>query len=170
MHNILTIFKYLADTNTINFIIMVAILYAIIRKLNVGDILEDLITKTQNTIKQSETEKENARISQLKAKASLEKLPEEIKEIKKFAKQKSEIFEEKLNESCKKTVDRINHNTNKILSIEEKKISNEIEHQAVSESINSARDNIISLLEENPDMHYEFIEESIKEFERLEIK
>ena len=169
MQTIVSIFKYLADTNTINFIIMAAILYAIIKKMNIGESLNKSVINTEKTIKQSETEKNKAKKQAQKAKKGLDNLPVEIKEIEKFSKQKSKIFEKQLNDSCNKNIERIKQNIDKVIAIEEKKISNEVQCQTISDSIKNAEASIIKMLEDNPHMHYEFIEESLQEIDRIEI-
>ena len=169
MQSILSFFKYLADTNTINFIIMAIILYVILKKVNINQTINKAVTETKNTLTQSEINKDNANKQQKKSKAELNKLPSEIEEIKKFTKQKSKTFKDQLNENCQKTIERINLNTNKIIAIEEKKISDEIQNETVQDSIDTAKNSIINMLKNNPQMHYQFIEESLEELEEIEL-
>ena len=102
-----------------------------------------------------------------KAKNSKNYTEEEKTEIEKFNKQKCEIFRKQLEESTKKNVEKLNNNIERIIEIEEKKVSNAITEYSFRKSVDKAKMDIVSMLESQPDLHKKFIDESLEELEKL---
>lgn len=169
MDNIISLFEYLAKSNTINFLIMAYILYWIVKKINIKSMFEKSVKNIQDSIKQSETEKENSKNLLQDAKNTMDKLPKQIEEIEKFNEQKTETFKKQLEESSDAAIKNISKNIEKVFAIEEKKISNEITSETVSDSIEQSRQNIIEMLKNKPELHYKFIEKSLDELDRVQL-
>lgn len=169
MDNIISLFEYLAKSNTINFLIMAYILYWIVKKIDIKSMFEKSVNSIQNSIKQSETEKENSKNLLQDAKNTMDKLPKQIEEIEKFNEQKTETFKKQLEESSDAAIKNISKNIEKVFAIEEKKISNEITSETVSDSIEQSKQNIIEMLKNKPELHYKFIEKSLDELDRVQL-
>ena len=169
MDNIISLFEYLAKSNTINFLIMAYILYWIVKKINIKSMFEKSVKNIQDSIKQSETEKENSKNLLQDAKNTMDKLPKQIEEIEKFNEQKTQTFKKQLEESSDAAIKNISKNIEKVFAIEEKKISNEITSETVSGSIEQSRQNIIEMLKNKPELHYKLIEKSLDELDRVQL-
>lgn len=169
MDNIISLFEYLAKSNTINFLIMAYILYWIVKKIDIKSMFEKSVKNIQDSIKQSETEKENSKNLLQDAKNTMDKLPKQIEEIEKFNEQKTETFKKQLEESSEVAIKNISKNIEKVFAIEEKKISNEITSETVSDSIEQSKQNIIEMLKNKPELHYKLIEKSLDELDRVQL-
>ena len=169
MDNIISLFEYLAKSNTINFLIMAYILYWIVKKIDTKSMFEKSVKNIQDSIKQSETEKENSKNLLQDAKNTMDKLPKQIEEIENFNEQKTQTFKKQLEESSEVAIKNISKNIEKVFAIEEKKISNEITSETVSDSIEQSRQNIIEMLKNKPELHYKLIEKSLDELDRVQL-
>ncbi|MBP3821174.1 hypothetical protein J6G99_05965 [bacterium] len=162
-----SIFQYLANTNTINFLIMALLLVWICKKINLKISLNKSIETVKNAILNSENEKTSAKKNLDDAKETLKNLPKEINTIETLSKEKIDVFKKQVNENTKKTIEAINANIDKVTEIEEKKISNAMTKQALEVSVETSKNKIIEKLASNPELHEKFIDESLKELENI---
>ncbi len=169
MDNITTVFQYLAQSNTINFILMIAILAFVVSKMNIGASFDKSVEDVSNSIKKSDEVKQNSQDLFDIAEAQMEKLPIELSRIEEESKEKARNLREQIEKSTKKTVENISKNASKVLSIEEKKISSDIMEETIKTSVQAATNNIINMLKSNPDLHKKFIEESLDELDRVKL-
>ena len=110
MQEFLSILKYLATSNTINFIIMVTLLAIIVKKMNLGASLEKSIEVVKATISKSDEEKSGAQKKLDSAKGLIEKLPQDIKNLEQTSKEKVEVFKDKIDENAQKAIFNIEKN------------------------------------------------------------
>lgn len=169
MQEFISFFKYLASSNTINFIIMVAILAFILKKMNLGAAFDSSISKVDSAIKKSDKEKENSEELLTKAQAAIDKLPQDIEELEREAVSKAEVFKTQIEASTQKAILGIHQNIDRALAIEEKKISNLMTGKTIKASIELAKINIEELLAKNPELHGKFIEESLDELDKVKL-
>lgn len=169
MQEIISFFKYLATSNTINFIIMIVILAVIVKKINVRASLDKSVETIKNTIENSDIEREKAQALLLEAKQKTDALPSDILNLEKEAKSKAEVFKKQIENSTKTSITDIEKNIDRVISIEEKKLSNVITGKTAVASIELAKDNIKNLLKTNPDLHSKFIYESLDELEKVKL-
>ena len=146
MDNIFSLITTLAKSNTINFVLMVVILYIIVKKMNLNSSLNKSIENVENSIRQSEQEKLTSQNTLKKAQETMDKLPKQIEDIKKFNEQKTEVFKNQLENASKKSIENLKLGVKKAVLIEEKRISNEITSETVSSSIAQSKENIIKML------------------------
>lgn len=170
MQSIFDFFKYLATSNTINFIIMVGILYWITKKIELNKNFESGIAKIKTDIKNSEDKKDISQKELDKAKAILDGLPQDIEILENNCNEKIDIFKEQIKTNTQKSILKINSNIDKTIAIDEKKISKTIVEETAKNSINKAELNIIKLLKEKPELHNEFIQNSIDELDKVHIQ
>ena len=169
MNETLNILKELATSNTINFAIMAILLGVIIKKLHFSTAFEKSIEAIKNQISNSETEKANSSKILGKNKDLIEKLPNELEEMEKTSQSKLTAFEEKIEDNTRKTIENLVLSTDRIKSIEEKKVSNLLTQSTSKEALELAKNRICELLENNPEMHNDFIQQSIDELDKVKI-
>ncbi len=169
MQEFLSILKYLATSNTINFIIMVTLLAIIVKKMNLGASLEKSIEAVKSTISKSDDEKAGAQKKLDSAKDLIEKLPQDIKDLEETSKGKVEVFKDKIDENTQKAIFNIEKNVDRVVSIEEKKISNLLTEKTSLASVELAKQHIEKMLEQNPELHNQFIQNSIDELDKVKI-
>lgn len=169
MNETLNILKELATSNTINFAIMAILLGVIIKKLHLSTAFEKSIEAIKNQISNSETEKANSSKILGKNKDLIEKLPNELEEMEKTSQSKLTAFEEKIEDNTRKTIENLVLSTDRIKSIEEKKASNLLTQSTSKEALELAKNRICELLEKNPEMHNDFIQQSIDELDKVKI-
>lgn len=169
MNETLNILKELATSNTINFAIMAVLLGVIIKKLHLSTAFEKSIEAIKNQISNSETEKANSSKILGKNKDLIEKLPNELEEMEKTSQSKLTAFEEKIEDNTRKTIENLVLATDRIKTIEEKKVSNLLTQSTSKEALELAKNRICELLEKNPEMHNDFIQQSIDELDKVKI-
>ena len=169
MQEILSFLKYLAQSNTINFIIMLIILVYIAQKMNLKTSLENSVKNVETEIQKSDEEKEKSEEIFADSQKAMKKLPQEIDKLEKEAVSKANIFKCEIEQSTLKNIQSIEQNVQKSLTIEEEKFSNLLKDQTVIASVEKAKAGIIKQLEENPDLHAKFIAESLDELDRAKL-
>lgn len=169
MEQILDFIKHLASSNAINFIVMVLILGWIIKKVNIASALSKNISGIENNIQKSDKTKADSMKYLDDAKALIDRLPSDIKELEKNSADKIEIFKNKIEENTQKSIQHLSENIDRVISIEEKKISNLLTEDTTKESMLLAEKNIKNLLSENPELHNIFIQNSIDELEKVQL-
>ena len=145
MNETLNILKELATSNTINFAIMAILLGVIIKKLHLSTAFEKSIEAIKNQISNSETEKANSSKILGKNKDLIEKLPNELEEMEKTSQSKLTAFEEKIEDNTRKTIENLVLATDRIKTIEEKKVSNLLTQSTSKEALELAKNRICEL-------------------------
>lgn len=169
MQEVISFFKYLATSNTINFIIMVVILGVIVKKINLKLSFDSAIDKVKTSIKQSDAAKSDSISKLSEAQSAIDHLPQDIAALEKEAIEKAKVFKSKIEESTQKTISSIEGNVDRALAIEEKKLSNLLTGKTVVASVELAKDHIKHLLANDPDLHQQFIQESIDELVKVKL-
>lgn len=169
MQEFISFFKYLATSNTINFILMVIVLTWVCKKINIISTLEQAILKVKGNISKSEDVKIKSEDVFSKSMKLSDELPNELKKLRDDAVSKAEVFKSQINESMEKTLSSIKDNADKVISIEEKKISDSLTRDAVKSSVFKAKEKIKNLLAENPELHKKFIYESLDELDKVQL-
>jgi F0F1-type ATP synthase membrane subunit b/b' len=148
---------------------MLAILFWCVKKMNLKASLNKGVENISDSIKAAELEKTKSENLVKAAQATIEKLPAQIEDIKKFNEQKTQTFKKQLEDSTQKSIKNIEQNVEKVVSIEEKKISNAITSETVANSIEASKNNIIKMLEDKPNLKYKFIDKSLEELDRIQL-
>ena len=161
--------KKLAESNTINFIIMLGILAVIVIKMNLKASMDTSISNVVGIIKKSDEAKSESVTKLEKSKAEIEKLPTDIENLKKEAKVKADVFKKQIENSSSEEISNIKNSVSRVMSIEEKKISNDLQKKTIEESILMAERNIKRMLSENSDLHRQFIQESLDELDKVNL-
>lgn len=161
------LWSIIVQSNTFNFVLMIALFALIIKKCKLSQKLDDAIVKIKETIEKSQ---EVLKESEEELDESIDKtknVADEIKEIEQKGEQNLKNIEEKLNKDSENQINSIKLNADKIIDSKEKEIVSELSKKTILASIEVARKHIINLLQKHPEYHQSFINESIKELDRL---
>lgn len=169
MYSILEFFKYLAQSNTINFFLMVWFLVWVCSKLHLGTSFDKSVENVAASINKSDEEKKKSKVILNDMEQEMTKLPQVLQKIKKDSSLKENVLKKQIEDSTQKSISNIEQNVSKVLKAEEKQISDEIIDDAVEKAISQAKDDIINLLKSNPDLHSKFIEESLVDFDKVKL-
>ena len=165
--NLSNIWTEILQTNTFNFIILVLLLAIIVKVCKLGSILESGINKVKETIDKSTLAKTSS-IDELKqAEEKVSNVQNEIKEIEQKSNESIIKSEEKIQKETEKQIDSIKESTEKIIDSKEKEIISKLSKKTILASIELAKEHVKNLLKKNPEYHQQFIDESIKELDRL---
>jgi F0F1-type ATP synthase membrane subunit b/b' len=167
MQEIITILKTLATSNTINFLLMVWILAVIVRKINLGNAFAKGVSEVKSLITKSEDKKNESQKNLDEVNILMEKLPQDVVDLEKASKEKAKVFKKTIEENTKNTVSNLEKNIEKVVSVEEKKISNLLQEESANASIELAKQKILEALETKPELHNEFIKDSLDELEKV---
>lgn len=162
-------YNYILHSNIINFVIMLCILYAIIKKVNLGKTFDQSINNVNSNIQKSDSEKEKAQNQLNAAKELFEKLPQDIQTLENNSQDKVKIFTDKIAENTQKTIFELEKNIDRAISIEEKKISNLMSENTSKASVELAKQQIIDLLNKNPELHNQFVMNSLDELDKVKL-
>ena len=161
------IWTLILKSNLFNFAIMLAILFFVIKKLDLCQKLDDAILKVKEKIEESELANKNS-IEELKqASEKTENLQQEIEEIEQKGIENISNLENKIALETKEEIDAIKKNAQKAIIAHEKEISSNLSKKTILASLEVAKKHVINLLNQNPEYHRKFIEESIEELNRL---
>lgn len=169
MEEILSFIKYLATSNAINFVIMLVLLGWVLQKVNLGKSFDEVIVAIKDGITKSEDDRKKANKTLQDSKVLLDKLSDDIKQIEQNSKEKIEIFKTQIEENTQKTLFEIESNVDKVVLMEESKISNMLIDNTSIAAINLAKQRFVEMLNKNPQMHFDFIQQSLDELERVEL-
>lgn len=167
MQTFMEILKYILESNIINFCLMLMLFVWLYKKFNVGALFSNSVKKVEEYIEKSNLEKQKSSNLVVQSQELASRLPAQIEEINRFNNQKVDIFRKQLEQVTQKNIEKINNSTERVIEIEEKEISNSIMNYSFHKSIEKATNDIIGLLETQPDLHKKFIEESLKELEQV---
>lgn len=163
------IWQLILQTNTFNFIIVLAILAFIISKLNIKEKIEHIRDEIKAYVQESSNEKNLAEKELENIKKSVVKLPDEISKIKESAKNSVLSLERKIEAEVKAQMSDIDNNAKRLLSFETKKFKSKLSSILSEASVVLARDNALKQLENNRELHNKYIEDAIEEINRINI-
>ena len=103
------------------------------------------------------------------AKKLIDGLPQDIEVLEQNSADKIKVFKEKIEENTQKTIFDIEKNVDRAVSIEEKKISNLITEKTSHNSMELAKQHILKQLDENPELHNQFILNSLNELDKVKL-
>ena len=163
------ILQILLQSNTLNFIIVLAIISVVFLRLNIPQKLDKSREEIKSYIDESENEKHNAEQSLFDIKNKIKTLPDEINKIKISTKNNISNMIIKSEEETKQQIENIDGNVNRIMDLETKKFQSTLVSMLSEASINLARDNAKKQLENNRSLHNKFIDEAIEEINKVNL-
>ncbi len=157
------IWNYLVKSNAFNFALMILFFVLIDRKVHFGALIEGAKNKVIESIDKSKEEKNHAQKELKSAKGEVARVEEDVKEALKNAKSQAKMLVQQITERAENKVKAIETGAQKALESEEKKLSSGLTAKTAKDSVELARTKILKMLEENPKLHEQFIEESIEQ-------
>ena len=161
------IWQLIVESNTFNFILFAAILVWIFQKINIKEIIVTLQKKIIKLIDEVKREHEEAKNKLHKAEKAVENLPQELNSIVDDAKKSAQVISEKILMEAQKQVENIKTNMTKVIEAEEKLLIANLTKTTSKASVDLAKSHIQKNLEEKPNLHEKYINESIDELDRL---
>ena len=159
----------IVKSNTFNFIIMLIIFAIIWQKLNISEKLETIRLEIANFIENSKHEKENAEKQLETTKKDIENVKDEIIKTIESAKISAQNVYEEINKMTHNAVEKIEANVDKIIDNETRKINSKLTINTAQSAINLAKTKLKKMFEENPNLHEQYIEQSIEAIDRIKI-
>jgi len=163
----LHIWNKILYSNTFNFIIFVAILGWIFKKIDVKAVITALQKKIIHLIDEAKKEKDAAETELKNAHKAVENLGEELKTIVDDAARSAEVIGEKIMTEAQKQLENIENNATKVIEAEEKMLVSNLTKSTSLASVEHAKSHIQNALKETPTLHEKYINESIQELDRL---
>ena len=161
------IFNLLIHSNTLNFLIVLAILVFIVVKLNLKEKIEVLRDEIKTYVETSVNEKNVAEQNLSLIKEKIQRLPEEIEDIQKSTENSVKSIGEKIRADIEEQKQDISNSAERIFNLETKKFKQKLTSVLSEKSVEIARDNAISQLKENKELHSKYIDNAIDELDRI---
>lgn len=169
MESISEIINYIGRTNLFNFVIFLAIIIFVCKKINVTGKLEAAKKDVVNNIENSKTAKSDSESTLKAIEESVAHIEEEIDEIIKKAEENARMVGGKILEDAEKSVENIKYNSKKTTDARAGLIRNDIMRRASAASVDVAKNHIINELRNNPELHNKLIDESVDAINGVEI-
>lgn len=169
MESISEIINYIGRTNLFNFVIFLAIIIFVCKKINVTGKLEAAKKDVVNNIENSKTAKSDSESTLKAIEESVAHIEEEIDEIIKKAEENARMVGGKILEDAEKSVENIKYNSKKAADARAGLIRNDIMRRASAASVDVAKNHIINELRNNPELHNKLIDESVEAINGVEI-
>lgn len=163
------ILHLLIHSNTLNFLIVLAILVVIFVKLNLKEKIEVLRDEIRTYVDTSVQEKNVAEKKLLLIKEKIEKLPETIEDIKKSTENSVKSIGEKIRADIEEQKQDIANSAERIFNLETKKFKQKLIATLSEKSVEIARDNAVNQLKENAQLHNKYIDNAIDELDRISL-
>ncbi len=161
MEGINVIVDYLGRTNLFNFIIFLSVFILIYKYANLGEKLEAAKNGIIQHIEESKTKKADSEIHLKETEEILAHVGEEVEGIIKKSEENAKLVGEKILADAKKSIENIKDNTGKAIENKSALLKNDIIRRASIASVDVAKARIINELNNNPELHQRFIDESI---------
>lgn len=163
------IFQLLIHSNTLNFIIVVAILIVLVLKLNLKEKVELLRDEIKNYVDASFQEKSKAEKDLSAIKEKIEQLPGEIENIKLSAENSVKSIGEKIRSEVIEQKRDIENNAERIFNLETKKFKQKLTTILTEKSVEIAKENALNQLKGNNELHNKYINSAIDELDRISL-
>jgi len=151
----------IVQTNTFNFIVMLAIFAILWQKLNVSEKIEGMRTSITEFIEKSKQEKDAAQKYLKEANNSVENLDSEIKaQIDKAETLAHNVFEE-IQAMTEKSIEKIQSNVEKIIDNETRKAVSKLTNETANDAVILAKSMLKEKFIQNPQLHDACINEAI---------
>ncbi len=159
----------IVQSNTFNFAILVIIIAVVFAKIDLPGIIEKIKNDVARAIENAKQEKENAEKDLKTAQKTAANTDNEVAEQLKTAENNAQNLSQGIMKNTELQIENIKSNILKVINAEEKSLSAKLTQDTVNNSIELAKQNIINKLNENPDLHKKFIDDSINEIDRVQL-
>ena len=164
-----SIIHTLIQTNTINFIVVLAVLIFILSKLNVGTKINKIKEEIKEYVENSVAEKTIAEKELEAVEEKIKQLPKETKLIETSAENNIKGLEQKIKKEIEDKKNDIKTSADRILNLEIKQFKSKLTSILSEKSVILAKDNAIEQLKNNSELHNKYINEAIEEIGRISL-
>lgn len=159
----------IVQSNTFNFLIFIGLFALLFKKINFGAMMDSLQAKVMVLIEDAKRAKDDS-ISELKKTQEVSsKVPMEVKNILDNAEVTADRLGKRILEDAEKQVNSIYKNTDGVVESEGQKIISTLSKKTALASLELAKAHIVKTLQEKPQYHAKFIEDSINELDGFNI-
>lgn len=159
------IWNLIVQSNTFNFLIFIGLFALLFKKINFGEMMDNLQAKVMTLIEDAKKAKDES-IKELKKTQEISsKVPQEVKDILDNADVTAERLGKRILEEAEKQVNSIYKNTDSIVESEGQKIISGLSKKTALASLELAKNHIKKTLSDKPQYHAKFIEDSINELD-----
>ena len=158
----MNIWNIIVESNTFNFIIMVAIFAIIAKKMNITVLINNIKQSIIDKINRADSNKAEAQERFSNAKKLAKNIDKDVKNNIDNAMKKADAIEAQIIAEAESKVNYLKKNAESVIKSEEKLIENNIINNTIKISSELAKEKIIAALNSNPELHNKYIEESIK--------
>lgn len=148
---------------------MLAFFAFVIKRLNVGQKIEDMRSLIQKSVEESDSIKLEAENDYKRVSESLSNIEEELSSIIVKAEEAAKAYESKAKEDLSKTVENIKATVEKQVVSEENNVHSSLLKSFSTSSVEIAQMQIKSALVKDSGLHRKYIEDFINSIDKLEV-
>jgi len=163
----MNIWNVILESNTFNFIILVFVIIGLSIWLKTSSKLQNVVDGVKKQIGDSDNTKEKSIVELKEAEELLKTTDTEVDEIEANMKKSISLIQQSILKQENELMEALEQNTQKTLSSNENKAIQNLSKKTISASFELAKHHIVKLLENNPQYHQKFIEDSINELDGL---
>lgn len=167
MNELVNFWNLIVESNTFNFAVLLLIFAILFKKFNVSNNIEKIKQNIINAIETAQKERENAKNKLIDAKKAIENIDRDIKQRLDEASSRGEGIAKQILNNTEEQVKLIEKNISRVISAEEKTLSAKMTEKTLNASIELAKQHIIKTLNNNPELHNKFIDESIENIDKV---
>ena len=165
----LNFWNTIVETNTFNFIVLVAIFAVLYQKLDVSSKLEALKQNISDFIEKSKQEKENSEVYLKNAQNEVMNLDSEIKtKLDKATELAQNVFDE-IHQMANKSIEKLEKNVDNVIENEARKINTKLTNETADSAIQLATQKLKEKFTQEPQLHTQYINESIETLDRINL-
>ena len=157
------------QTNSLNFIIVLAVLIFILSKLKINEKINKLRDDIKSYVDNSTSEKALAQKELEETEEKIKHLPEETQLIETSAENNIKGLEQKIKREIEDKKNDIKTSADRILNLEIKQFKAKLTSILSEKSVILAKDNAIEQLKNNRELHNKYIDEAIEEIGRVSL-
>lgn len=155
----------IVQSNTFNFLIFIGLFAILFKKINFGEMMDNLQAKVMSLINEAKKAKDDSIIELKKTQEVSSKVPFEVKDILDNAEVTADRLGKRILEEAEKQVNSIYKNTDSVVESEGQRIISSLSKKTALASLEVAKNHIKKTLQERPQYHAKFIEDSINELD-----
>jgi len=167
IHIVSHIWNVFVTSNAFNFAVFIAIFALIFKRFNLSAIIVAAQNKVADMIDDAKKARAAAKLELFEAEKSTANLYNELQSIIHDAEKSAKVIGEKIIEDAHKLVENIEQNTVKVIDAESKMLISKLTKTASKASVEVAKSHVAKALEQNPNLHDKYINESIDSLDKL---
>lgn len=167
MNELLNFWNLIVESNTFNFVVLILIFAIIFKKIKLSDTIEKIRLDIVNTIDNAKKEQSDAKNKLAGAQKAIEHIDEDIKDRLNEASKRAEGISKQIFENTDAQVKLIEKNIERVITAEEKTLSAQMSSKTLQTSVALAQEQIKHMLENNPELHNRYIDESIDNIDKV---